>query len=461
MAYTLLEISYTIVTIFFTVYTLHYTKKITSKKGFFLLWGAFGVVFNLYSFSWLYTVYPLVWMPEGVAQLGGIFLLHSIVSLVAGSAFALVAIFFLYIKKIPEMLHPVFFASALTVSEVLRSLFLSILFKGEGTSIGLHFTAGTLGNALSSTPLIQYAYFGGVFGLTFIFGSVVYIFYSFKKISLYVPHVVLLCVGLLYISNVTPTTIPKNTTFGVVTTDFGTPKKGESDTFFKNVSRTTHTLTSSLVKKEASPPEIILYPEDTRFLSLLAEKDKKEVFSYASNTLFIDGDTVYLENGKATVSAFYHTEQDKPKVRGKEFLLPFNEYTPYLFEHLALLFITKEHIEEYKKYHTYTPVYSSKTVTYKNLRIATLICSEILSHSTITSLKKENPDVVIFQSRLGVFHNNPWFIMHLYSFTKVAAATLRTQILSVTDSSPSLIVSPKGKVLKTLPKGNTTSVLHF
>lgn len=129
--------------------------------------------------------------------------------------------------------------------------------------------------------------------------------------------------------------------------------------------------------------------------------------------------------------------------------------------HIFSYFITKDGLDTYTKNHTYTPIHSQKTILYNGVRIGTLICSEIASYRTIQELRKENPSIVFFQSRLNVFHNNPWFMVNLYSFTKIAAAQLRRPLISSTNNAPSFIVSPYGKILVTIPTGFSTSTYTF
>jgi apolipoprotein N-acyltransferase len=458
MAYALLEISYTLVTLVLLTYFFLVSQKfehslIRSSKH----WLLFGFIFNFYGLSWLYTVYPLIWMKPGILQFLGIALLHIIVTAVSSLGFLIVA--FRTKLKVKEGYAPFLFAASLTLAEIVRSLLLSVLYLGEDSKINLTLTAGTLGNALSPTPLIEYAYFGGTFSLTFILGYLVYTLSTRWHRARYLLHttcIILLLVPIHFFVQTKKVTAE----IGIVTTNFRSYSDEEyasNVNIFKDQAKEVHTMTLSF----SSSTKMIVYPEDTRYLSSISSEGLSELNEKFSGTLFIDGDTISYKEKLSNVTLFYYPKAERKLIRGKEFLLPFNEYIPHFFRPLFSLFITQENLDTYSQNHTYTPMYSKKTILLDETKIGTLLCSEILSYSLLNRLKQENPNIVFFQSRLNVFHNNPWFVMHERSFTKVAAAQLRTPIVSSVNGAPSFIVSPYGKVIKTLETGFSTSTYIF
>jgi apolipoprotein N-acyltransferase len=452
------EYSYTVITVTLVYYFLQKSlqDKSTTKKNI-KNWILFGIIFNLYSLSWLYTVYPLPWMKEGFLQLIGIAMVHSIISIASGFCFVIVA--FANNKKIPQNAKPFAFAFTLSLAEVLRSLVLSILYYGSNSRIGLNWTAGTIGNALSTTPLIEYAYFGGTYMLTFILGYCVYSVISKKHFSLYKNHIVVIIVILFGIHFLVPINGPKDITkIATITTNFQDPKNStqqEISSFYKEQAKIVHNMTLSLA---TSSVDIIVYPEDTRYISSLSTSTENDITKNFKNTLFVDGGTRKIQGGLSNYTIFYKPGWKKIPIRGKSFLMPFNEYVPVAFGPLLQFFIQKEDIGEYSTEHTYIPEHSSTVLRYGDLRVGTLICSEILSYATIASIKNEHPDIIFYQSHLNVFHDNPWFLMHMRSFTKVAAAQLRTPILTASNDSPSFYISPYGSILDTIPTGFVSKI---
>ena len=397
-------------------------------------------------------------MEKGVTQLGAIATLHLILSLAVAIPYGIIASS--QHRKIPVELQPFTFASLLTLSEVARAYIISLLYYKQGEStLGLHFTAGTIGNALSTTPLIEFAYFGGTFALTFVLGYLIYIACFTVYITTYWKHILGIIIALLYIHFQIPVTLPNHpVSVGIITSNTTIPEKPEEyGEVFKEQEERIHALTLSFASTSNTLPAFIVYPEDTRYISSLTPTHKTDLLITYGKTVFIDGDTLATPSGFSNVSLFYVPSQQNIFARGKQFLLPFNEYIPSFFSKLFSLFITKEDMDRYTSLHTYTPKYSPMVVPFGDIRIGTLICSEILSHTTIKKLIQEKPDIVFFQSHLQVFHDNPWFDMHLRSFTKIAAAQMRTTIISSASGAASYTVSPYGTIELTLPVGEGTS----
>ncbi len=426
------------------------------------LWIVFGFLFNLFSFSWLYTAYPLIWLKEGVLQLVGIGLLHLIVATISGCCFFVVA--YVFEKKVSSRIHnhikPAIFALTLTLAEILRALAISALYYGEGSTLDLNFAGSMLGHALAATPFVEYAYYGGPFMLTFVLGYMVYILSSQATIQKYWPHISVLCLLLVYVHYEVPTFGPHTPMrVSIVTTNFPSIQKDQDITLvFREQSTKIHQMTMSL---SSSSPSIIVYPEDSRYIGNLSEKNKKELNTFFSKTLFIDGDTISHNNKLVNSSLFYLTQGEKEIRRGKSILFPFNEYIPYVFVPVVRLFVPQEQMNEYLAGHTYTPIQSVKTIPFGTDNMSTLICYEITSFRVLDDIKKENPSLVFFQSHLNVFHDNPWFTMHLYLYAKTAASQLRRPLISSVNGSPSYIISPFGNILKTIPTGFSTSTYTF
>lgn len=439
----LLQCIYLTVTVSLITYFLF--GSIKKKRGLskeILWWILFGFIFNGLSFTWLYTVYPLAWMPSGFMQLFGIGLLHLILSILSGLCFFVVGWVLYERNKIMQPYMPLAIATAFTLAEVLRSLALSLLYYGNKTTVDLHFNSGTIGNALSITPFVQFAYWGGTFALTFFLTYCISSFFFLTKREL-IAHTAAWGTLLLFTHFLIPVKGPsRDITIGVITTDI---KGNNNDSMYKKELQKTNEQAAELILS-GKKNDIIVFPEDARFLSTTPEPLKEAVLSKGEGALLIDGDSVLYNGGVANISIF---ADDKTKVtswRGKEFLLPFSEYVPYFFRAIIRPFFGNG-LSEYEKKHTYTPLESGKVAIYDDLRIGTLICSEMLSYRMLSKLKAEDPDIVFYQSRLDVFNQNPLFYMHMRSFVAIAAAQMRTPIISSINGAPSYIISGKGQVV--------------
>lgn len=393
-------------------------------------------------------------MPGGYVQLFGIALLHCVISFFSGLCFFVVG--YCVTFRTRENWKPLVVSLAFVGAEIFRSLIISILYLGDNTTIDLHFNAGTIGNALSTTPLVELAYLGGTFSLTLCLTYILVAFFvlSPKKV---LAHTGLIVAIFLSIHFLIPIHAPtKDLTIGVVTTATRTQ---QDDTLAQSFTETNEAITS-LVLGDQRVKDVIVFPEDARFLSSLSTSSKESLLRLHKNTLIIDGNTVIIDGKRANVSLFFTTADGKIKGRGKELLLPFNEYIPYVFRFIFGL-IVGEQLEEYEKYHTYTPIVSGKTVLFEGTRVGTLICSETLSFRVIQKLKGERADVVFYQSRLNVFNDNPWFLMHLRSFSKVAAAQLRTTVIGSNNYAPSYIINSRGKIVGEIPLSVSYNALRL
>lgn len=447
MIETYFEIGYTVITVlllsFFIAVSL---KNKLTRWSEIKWWVFFGIIFNLISFSWLYTVYPLIWLPEGLTQILGIGLLQLILSVSSGLTFAVVGYAFFYVRNISNHKRPLVIAASFTITEMIRSLVISLLYYGEGTTIDLHFNAGTIGNALSTTPLVELAYYGGTFALTFF---LTYLAYSLLSLSLKEALVhFLLVLGIFLITHffIPINTPAKDIVIGVVTSNVAT---ADGEGLKKNRAESNESI-ARLIADDKGKKDIIVLPEDARFLSTLSKVQKERLIEKNMGSLIVDGETIVRNGNLATISLFYETATEKITGKGKELLLPFNEYIPYFFNTIFYFFVGDE-LDAYKAKHTYAPLQSGKIITFEGARVSTLICSEILSYRMIESVGDENPGIVFFQSRLNVFNNNPLFLMHLRSFSKIAAAQMRTSIISSNNYAPSYMISARGKIVGTIP----------
>ena len=441
----LFELSYTGVIVTLLVLYLRFIASFSTKKRFFASY-LFGFAVNVYGLSWLYTVYPLSWMENKVSQLAGITLL--ILSLSLSTACAYLVLPFAFHKKLHLQARPFAFALLLTLAEVIRSLIISTLYYGNHSTIALHFTAGTIGNALSTTPLVELAYLGGVFALTFTLGYIIYGIQNKYSFLLYHKHLLVFIVLLLFVHYFIPVHAPKKPiSIALISTDFDDVQKDDEKLYTEAFKKNEEKLKRIILPLASSSPSFVVLPEDTRFLSHLSDKEREGLTKTFPKTTFIDGDLLPTQSGYSAIALFYAPGDKKVDLRGKEMLLPFNEYIPLFFRPIFALFVRGDELARYEKLHTFTPLFGRKTRILDGVKVGTLICSEILSDSEIRSLKSESPDIVFFQSRLNVFHNNPWFLMHLRSFSKITASQLRTTLIGSTSGAPSFVVSPHGKFL--------------
>ncbi|MEN9551817.1 MAG: hypothetical protein RI935_194 [Candidatus Parcubacteria bacterium] len=421
------------------------TYKEQAKKTIVLRFFLFGFVYNAFTFLWLFATYPLAWLREGYVQIIGISLLWLILSIVCGLSFAIVALLYKRERVCREFL-PLYYGILIVLAEGLRALFISTLYYTQENTIDLHFTTGMIGHALAITPLVELAYYGGPFMLSFV-GTILItsILTQNKKVTVCYGFFILLF--FLYVHNVPPMQHVKREAF-MITTNIHT--KEEDTPFVDKVREDIYATTLTL----ATSTFLVALPEDTRLLASLNDKELSMLRKRLPSTAIIDGDTLYDENQLINVSRFLVPNNEKQLFRPKTFLMAFNEYIPLVL-HAPFTYFAPQN-ESYKTYiknHTYGRRDSEKTTLIDDIRVATLICSEMVSYRTVADLRKEAPNLVVYQSRLEVFHHNPTFMAQMYLFTKIGAAQLRAPILSSKNGAPSYLISGRGEVLRTWQPG--------
>ncbi len=441
---TLLEIIYCIITVSLLCGYFVTTRKVVSLRRHILYSFLFGLVFNFFSLSWLYTVYPLTGLTSGLLQVFIIFAIHILASFVSGIPFILVGVA-LWCARTHPFVRIILIPFTFTFAEILRSLLLSILFLGKESTIGVHWAAGSIGNALSFTPLIELAYIGGVFALTWALTAIVYPLFIRKEIRYWFLFLLLPIIATAIIHFFVPIGGPsQNISTLVVGTSFGGDLLGNGEVQeWKHRRDTLHTVMLS----SSTTPSLIVLPEDARYLSYTTPKQELAFRAAFPNTILLEGDTLPFMSTLRNYSLFYDVSTDTSVGRGKNFLFPFNEYMPYLFDKALSFFMGEQEVKQYHTLHTYSQ--DSKLFVYPSSfgKIGSLVCSEILSYNIISRLKKEAPDLVVLQSYLSVFHKSKLFYMHYFSFTKIAAAQLRVPVIVVAQDGPSMIISPRGKLL--------------
>jgi apolipoprotein N-acyltransferase len=420
---------------------LFYLYKKNSCKQYVIAWFLGAFVFNLFSLSWLYTAYPIVWLPENW-QLVAITLLLVIMALTASLFFPLVG-FFHFRFRHKKLLLPLILGALVTVAETLRSLALSALFYAPGSAtIGLHWSAGTFGNALAITPLVEYAHFGGVFFLSGILTILVALLFvrHTKTIGIYLACVV--CGWF-----VVHTTIPTNTfagegIIGVVSLERDEIRRENDPKLYVEQKD----LILSLVKNATVRPDTLVLPEDTRFLENLTSKDKQLLESFGV-TAVIDSATTIHQYKLSNYSYVYDTKTTVLQGRGKWFLFPFNEYTPLVFKTILSLWFSDEEIQGYTKEHTYASGKVPQVFETSYGNVGTLLCSEMFSHGAISSFTDGQASFIVLQSHLPVFHKNPWLFMSYYLIAQTIAAQTRSHLFVSSTDAPTLLISPYGNII--------------
>ncbi len=426
-------------------YTVRASYLAQERKKSLITWGIFGFISNFIILSAYYVTLPL----EGVSNISAFFVITIIVtvlSLILGLLCVPLGFISWYTRK---SVYKNFLAVSVCflLVEILRPYVFTLATWGGGSSFGAHGSSWAIGSTLAPTPLLVFSQFGGTFtlGLVLIYCVGIIAYPLKRKIKVFgVMLLLLLCVILQFIY------VPKNNTiltFGIIQTSFPHVPGGQdiNKAYKDRVQQVVHP--ALLTLEETINPEIIILPEDIRYIDLQTVLEKKELRDRFPDALVIDGATRFNTSGRKNVSIIYDTKTDFTFTRNKEFMFPFGEYVPYALKPFIELTVGEKKLSDYQRIREYTAGVAPSAIQTRKGGIGVLICSELTSYSAIISLKNSNPDIIIVQSSLTWTHANPFYIMnHIFSL-KILAVMLGKPVISVTNSAPSIMVDAYGRVV--------------
>ena len=428
MLLTFITLMYSLAVVSILVITLKKSLRSKTIEESITIWFLFGFAANLLSSAAYYATLPII----GVSSVLAFFLISLtvlLISFICALVYSLTGISSFYFKKKP--LTQLFIISfTFFFLEILRSYAVTLLLWGGGSSFGAHMSSYTFGEILANTPLVSFAYFGGVFALSAVLVFCIGIFlYPIKRILQIGLLTLVLIVAVLIKLYPTSTVDIKPVTVGIVQTSFPRVDTNEdSGTVFKKRKAIILPLLLSIA---SSSPDIVVFPEDSRFITSQSIEELKELQRIFPNTLFVDGTTRLISGGRKNTSIFFDSKTGERALRDKGFLFPFGEYVPYIFQPAIYLFSGTKLLSAYQNKHEYIAGVLPEGKQTRFGKIGILICSEISSFTSIRSLNKTNPDIVFLQSSLSWGHNNPYIIMqHIFSIKILANMLLNLLLVS-------------------------------
>lgn len=446
--------------LFISVLIVKKSLHVSTIKNSMTAWGLFGFLVNFITGSVYYVTLPFNTLPLAGYFLIAEFLLVTFVvlvfSLVVGILYSLIGAINIKIKNKLFLVKLFYIALSVVIVEILRAYILTIVFWGSGSVFGAHMSSWTYGEILALTPLVSFAYLGGTFLLSgifiFIVGLYVYPIKFFTRIGI---SILILTLAFMLQGNPNNKIKSKQVSVAVIQTSSPPLVYGQS---VSKVFKYRTDKVDSLVKGLAgSSPDIVVLPEDSRYITSRTPEEKEELRKLFPHTLFIDGTTLSSGEGRKNATVFFDVKTNETITRDKGFLFPFGEYVPYIIKPVVHIFTGDEVLEKYESLSRYIPGNYPVSIDTRYGRIGTLICSELGSFSSVNSLRKSDPEIVFVQSSLTRGHNNPRLIMqHIFS-VKILANTIRKPIISVANNGPVLVVDARGKTIFFKDLGSSTA----
>ena len=345
---------------------------------------------------------------------------------------------------------------------MLRSLFLSLLYLGEQSSLGLRLFLGSLGEPLAFTPLILFAYHGSVYFLTGLFAFIVFVIFAYYRklisfsVTIFYFSLLLVCYTLLAIRPIPPLT---PTSIDILSTAFEDPNASTAKEDFI----TRMDIINKLLLTKTKQTDLLILPESTYFLDV---SDAFETKIPKNFTSILDSQTIIRQGMRENVSLFYTTKDETREVRSKNDLMIFSEYSSYLANAIISTFTSKITFSKYindistVQNHSFNTFTLSTQKGIKSITFASLLCSEASSYATIYSFEKEMPDLYILQSNLAIMKRSSYGLFQYTLYTKLLGATTGKPVISVANMAPALLVNGKGGLLWQKEIGNGISSVN-
>lgn len=442
-------------------------------RVFLLGWG-FGAVFLGVVLFWFWNTLPLDWfgITDITFSIFTVFISWSFVTATLSSFIGLFALLFRALKG--GAVRNLLLAPSLWVlSEFLRTFGFSILTAGPGSISGPHFSVGFLGYLLANNSIIlSLSTFGGVYtlsGFVVLVNILLYQLATDRSVS--IKRVACVSMGILatialyalpHYLHVEGSTPAQEISVAVLHTAFE-PSLAMS----QNESKRRFSILKGLIERipaDDMEPDIIVLPEDSRFLfTLFASGKAKEFFDGLfgdREVLIIDSSRVRDASGTVRSRMFYfNTKTGQVATADKLFLVPQGEYIPYLYDLIASVVGRSDAVEAFSKNRSYQRGEEVRPVSFKDISVGGLFCSDVLSPVFYEDLVGQGADVLVNVASQSLFHGSRILYGQVQNIAKVRAAEHHRYFIQASNGSPSFILDSRGSIVAESSR-ETPSVLY-
>lgn len=454
-----------------------YDQTLTSKKVFFLGW-LFGAVLIGTALSSFWEALPLEWMGFVNRAMGALFVFFY------WGSFTLVLSFFIGLWTLAaktitrrNFVDVALLSGLWVLFEYLRMWGFALLTLGPGSLFEPHFSIVFLGYILApSEILLQFARLGGVYMLSFVLVvsnvALYHLFLTISQRELQFKKTSVVAVFLLFLIFAST---PLGVLFPIKENDAETLSVAVLNTYFpatlsfskeEDVRRIEQGKQFiSKISSEAENTDIIIFPEDSRFLTSLMARNELRPFAEASffgkEKLIIDSGRVETPDGKTYFRVFYYTTQkDSLQISEKRFLVPGGEYMPYVYRSLFKIFGQGNTLSKIDKNRAYAKGGQKGVGTFKNITFGSLFCSELLSPSLYASLVGQHgADILVNVSSQSWFHGSRVLYRQTKNVAKVRAVENNRPLIQASNGTPSFVIDRYGRLVAESAWGNS-SVLY-
>lgn len=397
---------------------------------------------------WVLQTLPLDWLgiSHGAAAIAGAITVWIFVSAVQGIFVGVwVGAGSVLAKRLSPTAGLLALALLLPALEYLRMWWIALVTWGPGTVLAPHYSLGFAGYSLASQPLLlQLASFGGIYLLSF---TVVLLaglsYWAYRGKGLIVPLLViaaLLC-GTLLAPNQAGTESVRVALINVHTSPVLMLTSAEAMARFNQHKEL-------LEQAIAHNPDIVIFPEDARFLKNVA-RENTQLPATGTSYVVLDSGRINISTGIAKSEMVYSGPDGNVISRqDKQLLLPYGEYMPYLYSFLLDRFGQEKLLANIENNRTYVPsTYTEGLVDIRGVAMGARFCAEILSPSLYADLAGTGAEILINLSSHSWFHKSRILHSQVLAISKVRAVENNRYLVRSANYSPGFVLDNTGKLL--------------
>lgn len=417
-----------------------------------------GVLKYAGAIACIWATYPLSWL--GIAPIftqllliGGVWFLNMFL---LGTSLAVVAgIFYWLYRRHKNYLYlfPIF----LVAGEMLGSIIFSLHSLGPGSNINIDFSFGYLGYPLAYLPgFLPLGVFGGVYALSFFIGCLALLIYLiwFQDPRLKTKTTRVLIIALIVWLSAANIYLYQRSSPNLGSNIVAISTRFDAELLSHDVG---YAVKETKIKEATKAalglnPDIILLPEDSRFISSFATKE--EIFDFLhqnsieSEVLVVDSSRTPINETEVTLRAyFFDLKNNEVYAIDKQHFVPQGEYLPYLSTFWMNLVGQDEFIKKVTHDRSYRPGPASSYDNMPTSIPSVLFCFESIIPSGVAEVwRPQSPDLILHPVSQAWFHDSKILRYQLDRMLRVQAIANNTNIVQAGNMAPSLIYKPDGQI---------------
>jgi len=450
---------------FLPVFYLFYSDLKVREVFVFSL--VFGLIYFAAVFFWVWSVLPLDWAGIDGYFASRLLVFYSwfIFSLPPALVVGLWGLVFKLLKK--NSWSDVWLVSLLwLVAEYLWSVLTSVVSYGPGGLIGANWSVGFVGYSLAPSQLfLPLAFWGGVWALSFsvvlINGALYHFLLHYRRSGMVgvsrsklptaaLGLLVIVLIGFYGSSQFQDDQDYRKIPVGLVTT-YEPSYSLSTREYREQVTESLAELfeTRSLLWDQI--PELVILPEDSRFLVGLLESEREdfvtEIFGLDSEVLFIDSARIPNQQGSPNLTFLYVNSLNLDMTTSsKRLLVPHGEYAPYLSRFILHLLGQGDWVRGFDSMRGNTPGEFGTGYDFKGYRVQATVCSEIMMPYLYSQIAQDSP-LLINSASHSLFRGSNILYNQTINMAKVRAVETNRYFIYSANFVPSFVIDNRGQMI--------------